>query len=379
MEKRRNEKLNAETSLLGFGAMRLAVDSDGAIDYDICREMVDKAIAGGVNYFDTAYVYHAQKSEVFLGDELVARYPRDSIYLATKLPTFNVKKTEDMETMLDESLKRLRTDYIDFYLMHSLNWAAWEKMKSYGVEEFIDKAKRNGKIRRIGFSTHASPEDLKKIINDYPKWEFVQMQVNYADWEMDPWIKACYEVAENAKVPVIIMEPVRGGSLADPEAPAVKKISEALRPGVTPASVAFRWAAERKAAFVILSGMSAVAQVEENIQTFSPIAPLADEERKAIEETIKVMKSFPIVPCTACGYCLDGCPNDIPIDDLFDGFNSFLYYKNVGHFTRFFPREGHRPSDCIECGACAAICPQHIDVPTELKRVDALYKEQTAK
>ena len=379
MVKRTQEKLKAEPGLLGFGAMRLAINSDGSIDYDTCRAMIDKAVAGGINYFDTAYVYHAQTSEIFLGDELVTRYPRENMFLATKLPTFRVTKTEEMNSMLDESLKRLRTDYIDFYLMHSLSWDAWVKMKSFGVENFIDKAKQSGKIRRIGFSTHASPEDLQKIIDDYPNWEFVQMQLNYADWEMSPGIRENYEIAKKAGVPIIIMEPVRGGGLADPQAPAVKKIGEMLPAGVTPASVALRWAAEREAAFVVLSGMSTVAQVEQNLKTFSPLTPLTDVERKAIDETIKLMKGFPTVPCTACGYCLDGCPKEIPIDDLFDGFNSYLYYKNTRHFTMFFPREGHRPADCIECGACASICPQHIDVPNELKRVDALYKECTAK
>ena len=374
MEKRKNQKLNTETSLLGFGAMRLAINSDGSIDRATSKEMIDKAVAGGVNYFDTAYVYHSQQSEIFLGEALVSHYPRDSFYLATKLPTFRVKKPEEMQEMLDESLRRLKTDYIDFYLMHSMDWSAWEKMKSFGVVKLIENAKQKGKIRRIGFSSHASPEDFQKIIDDYPYWEFTQIQVNYADWDMKPGIRDCYEIAEKAGIPVAIMEPVRGGGLANPDAPAVKKIREMLKPGVTPASVALRWAAERKAAYVILSGMSAVAHVEENLRTFSPIEPLGDEERSAINETLKVMKSFPAIPCTACGYCLDGCPMEIPIDDLFDSYNSYLYYENTRHFLMFYPDEGNRPSDCTECGACASACPQGIDVPAELKRVDALHK-----
>ena len=375
MERKKIDKLNAETSLLGFGAMRLALNSDGSIDYHASSEMIDKAIAGGINYFDTAYVYHEQKSEVFLGDELVSRYPREDYYLATKLPTFRVSKAEELDAMLNESLKRLKTDYIDFYLMHSLNWGSWEKMKSLGAVDFIERAKKSGKIRRIGFSSHAYADEYQKIIEDYPQWEFTQIQVNYADWETKPWIKECYEIAEKARIPVIIMEPVRGGGLADSNAPAVKKLIEMLKPGVTPASVAFRWAAGLKAAFVILSGMSTLAQVEENLKTFSPITPLTDDERKAINETIKVMKDFPTVPCTACEYCLEGCPKDIPIDDMFGSFNSYLYFQNARQFLMWYPGEGNRPSDCIECGACASVCPQQIDVPEDLKRVDALYNK----
>ena len=286
MEKRYNAKLNAEISLLGFGAMRLAVDGDGAIDYKTSQEMVDKAVAGGVNYFDTAYVYHAQKSEVFLGDALVSRYPRDSFYMATKLPTFRITKAEQMEEMLNESLRRLRTDYIDFYLMHSMYGESWDKMKSLGVADFIKSAKGSGRVRRIGLSAHSSAKDLQRIVDEYPGWEFIQLQVNYADWDTVPDIRECYEIADRAGIPIIIMEPVRGGGLADPNAPAVKSISGMLPPDVTPAAAALRWAAELNT-FVVLSGMSTVAQVEENLKTFSPLKPLSDAERGAIAETVK--------------------------------------------------------------------------------------------
>ena len=378
MVKRKNDKLNAEAGLLGFGAMRLATASDGSIDYAVTREMLDKAIAGGVNYFDTAYVYHAQKSEVFLGEELTSRYPRDSFYLATKLPTFRVSKPQEMGEMLDESLRRLKTDHIDFYLMHSLRGETWDKMKSFGVIDFMERIKKSGKVRRIGFSAHASAADFRRILDEYPGWEFTQIQVNYADWAMDADIRGCYEIAEQAGLPVIVMEPVRGGGLANPDAPAVKMIKSLLPEGVTPAAAALRWAAELKAAFVVLSGMSTVAQVEENLKTFSPLAPLSDAERNAINETINVLKGFPTIPCTSCGYCLDSCPNNIPIDNLFDSFNSYLYYANAHQFTQWYPKEGNRASDCIDCGACSEACPQHIDVPAGLKRVDEQYQKCVA-
>ena len=370
----KNDRLSAEISLLGFGAMRLALKGDGSIDYAVNGEMVDKAVAGGVNYFDTAYVYHGQASEVFLGDTLVSRYPRDSFYVATKLPSFLVNKAEDMERMLDESLKRLKTDYIDFYLMHSLDWAAWDKLKSFGAEGFIDRAKRSGKIRRAGFSSHATAAEFQKILDDYPEWEFTQIQLNYADWETSPDIRGSFEIAERAGIPVAIMEPVRGGCLADPDAPPVKRIGALLKPGVTPASIALRWAAEHKAAYVVLSGMSTVAQVEENLATFSPAEPLSSEERAAIAEAVSLMKSFPTIPCTACGYCLDGCPAKIPIDEYFDAYNDYLYYNNARSFHWLSSRGGGAPSDCVGCGVCASVCPQHIEIPQELKRLDGLIQ-----
>ncbi|MDR3120810.1 MAG: aldo/keto reductase [Clostridiales bacterium] len=379
MEKKNNQKLGVETSLLGFGAMRLATQKDGSIDYKASEAMIDKAVAGGVNYFDTAYVYHGQKSEGFLGDALVSRYPRDSFYLATKLPTFNVTKAAELDAMLDESLRRLKTDHIDFYLLHAIDLDRWEKMKKFGVVEFIDRAKKSGKIRRIGFSSHANAAEYQKIVDDYPGFEFTQLQINYADWATNPDTKAMYEIAEKAGIPLVVMEPVRGGGLSNPDSPAVKKIQEKLSgSGVTPAALAFRWAAELKNAFVILSGMSTLQQVEENVATFSPVKPLSSAELAAINETVGVLKSLPTVPCTGCEYCVDGCPKQINIPELFDRYNAHLFFKNTRNFVQFYPPEGKRASDCVECGACSAVCPQHIDIPAQLKVVDALYQQVSA-
>ena len=378
MVKNTVKKLGAETSKLGFGAMRMPTSADGSIDYEAAGAMIDKAVAGGINYFDTAYVYHAQQSEVFLGDALVSRYPRDSFYIATKLPTFRVNQEKEIEEMLDESLRRLKTDYIDFYLMHAMDLELWKKVKSFGVIEKMEKAKKAGKIRRLGFSSHATPAEFQKIIDDYDKWEFVQLQINYADWDMRPDTKPTYEAAEKAGLPLVIMEPIRGGGLSDPNNPAVKHIAGKLPEGVTPAALALRWAAARPNAFVVLSGMSNLAQVEENLKTFAVLQPLSAEESALIDNAVAVLKGKPTVPCTACGYCLEGCPKQIPMDGVFESFNTYILYQNKQRYINFYPGEGRRPEDCIGCGACAGACPQHIDVPAELKRAAQAYVEVRA-
>jgi len=372
MDKRKNAKLNVETSLLGFGAMRLACKKDGSIDYETSQKMVDLAIAGGVNYFDTAYVYHGRKSEEFLGDALVSRHPRESFYLATKLPAFDIHSADRIEPIFEEQLKKLKTDYIDFYLIHSIDWPTWERMKKLGVAAFIDKIKKAGKIRHIGFSSHANPEGYGKIVKDYP-WEFTQLQINYADWDGQD-AKKTYALAEEAGVPLVVMEPIRGGNLANPDSPPIKRLLAKLPAGTTPASVALRWVAGLSNVFVILSGMSLPEQVEENLKTFSPYKPLGPAELAAIADAQNALKELPIIPCTSCEYC-DGCPQEIDIPQMFSKYNGWLAYENKGNFLGGYPAEGHRPSDCIACGKCSAVCPQHIEIPEKLKLVTAVYEK----
>jgi len=378
MEKRKFEKLNAEVSLLGFGLMRLTLLEDGKLDYKKAERLIDMALEGGVNYFDTAWPYLSKQSELFIGDALVKRHPRDKYYIATKLPSFLVSTADKIEQFFNDHFERMKTDYIDFYLMHSISWESWQKLKSFGIIEFIEKQRADGKIRSIGFSTHDKPAGVEKIVADY-EWDFAQIQMNYMDWE-DLDIKSSYAALEKAGLPVVVMEPIRGGGLAKPDNPGVKKLMELL-PNQTPSALALRWAAGHKNVKVVLSGMNEIQQMEENLKTFEKFQPLNDEESAAIDESIKAIKSLPIIPCTSCEYCKD-CPNKINIPSILQKYNSYIMYDSPAPFL-FFYAGAHPPgqsaADCVECGSCVKACPQKIDIPARLKEIAALHKKITEK
>lgn len=375
MEKRKFDKLQIKASLLGFGAMRLPCLQDGKVDYEKTEKLIDMALAGGINYFDTAWLYHKEQSERILGKALVKRYPRDKYYIATKLPSFIINTPEQMEQCFNDHFERLQTDYIDFYLLHNVTLGSWQKLKSFGYIPFIERKRAEGKVRYLGFSTHASPSDVEKIVSDYD-WDFAQLQINYMDWD-DQGAKTSYDIVKRAELPLIVMEPIRGGGLADTNNPGVKKLTERL-PHTTPAAIALRWVAGLENVKVVLSGMNTESQMEENMATFKTFKPLDEKELAAVDEAGRIIRSLPTIPCTLCEYCRSSCPKKINIPQIFLMYNSYIAYNIMTGFRTFYAKEhplGRSAADCIRCGACARQCPQKIDIPEKLKAVAALYEE----
>ena len=320
---------------LGFGLMRLP-QKGNKIDLDELCRMVDYYMTAGLNYFDTAYVYHGGMSEVAAGDALVKRYPRDSFYLATKLPAWEIKCAEDRDRIFQEQLDRAGVDYYDFYLLHSIedgnNYDTYEK---YDCFSWALEKKKEGKIRTFGFSYHGSPELLEKILDDHPEVEFVQIQLNYADWD-NPVVRSgeLYEILYRRNIPMIIMEPVKGGTLAvlDPELEAKYK---ALRPDASAASWALRFVGSLPGVMTILSGMSTEDQMKDNLATFANFEPLSEKEKSVIQEVVSIMHSMPLIGCTSCRYCTDGCPMQISIPDVFRTINTLR--RSTGGVRIFIP------------------------------------------
>jgi len=350
---------------LGFGGMRLPTDKNG-INAEAVIEMVDAYLAAGLNYFDTAYGYQGGKSETTLRETLVKRHPRDSFYLADKLPFWEVKCKEDMARIFNHQLEKCGVDYFDFYLLHALDKDNYAACKKYGGYEYLKELKAAGKVRHIGFSFHGTMADMEEILRDCPELEFVQLQINYLDW-IDYGAKEFYDVALAHNLPVIVMEPVRGGALAvlPDEIETVLKASDAA---ATPASWAMRFCGSLDGVMTILSGMSNMAQLTDNIATLTNFVPLTNAEHATLDQTLDMLRAIPSVPCTACKYC-EKCPQDIPIADIFTMYNRYAADKNLAQFRRGYEsvNEAQRVSHCIECGACNAVCPQSIAVFQQLK------------
>ena len=350
---------------LGFGLMRLP-EKDGVIDFPrVCR-MVDLYMKSGFNYFDTAYVYHNGESEKTVKTALVERYPRDSFTVATKLPGWCLKIPEDKDRILNEQLGRTGAGFFDYYLIHSLeDGESYEKHLAFRSFEWAAEKRKEGVIRHLGFSYHGTPELLETILDKHPEFEFVQIQLNYADWD-DPLIQsgALYRILRERGVPVIVMEPVKGGSLADP-VPAVKQIFAQLPSAPAPASLALRFVGSLDGIGTILSGMSTEEQVAENIRTFSPFVPLTPEEDAAIRKAVEAIRSIPLIGCTSCRYCCEGCPGQIPIPDIFRIVNSVRQYNDAFREKNLYgykTRNTGKAKDCVACGQCESVCPQHLEI-----------------
>lgn len=359
---------------LGFGFMRLP-KKDGDFDFATINRMVDLFLDAGFTYFDTAYVY--QGSEKALREVLVKRHPRDRYQIATKLNLMNVEKPEDMQTQFNTSFERLGVGYVDFYLLHGLGAASSEKAEELGAWDFVKKLKEEGKVRHYGFSFHDTPECLDGILSRHPDAEFVQLQINYLDWDSaDVQSRGVYETARRHRKPVVVMEPVKGGLLASEDSP-IAPILRSANPGASVASWAIRFAASLDGLITVLSGMSSLGQMEDNIATVKNLKPLSPEEMEAIRRAVEVLNSTPRVPCTGCRYCVEDCPQKISIPALMDIYSSYLVHRTTANSDYRFSmatKDGGKPSACVACRTCEEHCPQHIGIADILRHMAELYE-----
>ncbi len=357
-----------ETPKLGFGLMRLP-QKGLRTDIEQVKKMVDMFMESGFTYFDTAFVYGTSEEDI--KKALVERYPRDSYTLATKLNAFMMCHNEkSAKEQFYKSLKRTGAEYFDYYLLHALMQNNYTKYDKYNLWDFIKERKNEGLIKHIGFSFHAGPKLLDSLLSEHPEVDFVQLQINYADWS-DPSVcsRANYEVARKHGKSIVIMEPVKGGKLANPPK-EVKKLFGDYAPDMSPASWAIRFAASLDGIITVLSGMSDIAQMKDNLSYMKNFRPLNEEEQSIIRKAQKILGNSSEIPCTACHYCTDGCPRQIPIPDIFSAAN-----LQLGNGQSAAAREkynsipiGHRADDCIDCKQCERSCPQHLKITDYLKQ-----------
>lgn len=361
------DNIGIETSLLGFGCMRFPLLENGKIDEAEAEKMMDTAYKGGVNYFDTAYVYHNGDSEPFVG-RVLDKYDRSSYFLATKLPCWEVKTIEDAHRLFESQLTRLHKDYLDFYLLHSLGKESWHRMVDLGVVEYCEKLKEQGRIRNFGFSFHDEYEVFEEIIS-YRKWDFCQIQLNYMDINEQAGMKG-YLLAEKLGIPVIVMEPIKGSSLAAyPD--DISKVFRDVNSAASTASWALRWVAGLPNVKVILSGMSLPDQVEDNIKTFSPFVPLSEKEQQAVREVAEILNTRVNNSCTGCKYCMP-CPSGLDIPYNFKVWNTYGIYRNAGQVKWDWGtsmEDQYKAKNCSECGLCEEVCPQKIHIREDLKKL----------
>ena len=373
MDQRTFPSLGVTASHLGFGCMRFPTSEDGTIDFEQSKEMIDYAYANGVNYYDTAYPYHDGNSETFLARTLIHDYPRDSFYLADKMPVWECKEYDDFERIFNIQLDRLGTDYIDFYLVHCLTKDNWENMAKLDIGKFLKEKKAQGKIRHIGFSFHDKPEVLQTILDGFDGWEFAQIQLNYFDWEFQRAGEQ-YELLTKYNLPVIVMEGVRGGALANFNGKQAEFLTS-VNQDASFASWALRWIARLPGVMTILSGMSSLEQVKDNLATFSPVIPMTEKEEAAINDLVAYLNTIPLIPCTSCRYCCKDCPQEIDIPAIFHQYNEYQRFGTKNQLTYWYlqrTKEGHLGDACIECGQCEMMCPQHIEIREKLKEIHAL-------
>ncbi len=366
MDRKYIKQLKTELPRLGYGCMRFPVLND-KIDFEEAKKLIHHAFNSGINYFDTAYNYHGGESENFLG-KVLTEFNRESYFLTSKLPVWKVKDEKDAEKLFNEQLQKCHTEYFDFYMLHSLNKKSIETVEKFNLYEFIANKKAEGKIKHIGFSFHDSNEVLKEFAAAH-KWDFVQLQINYWDWEVDE-AKAQYETIEKLNIPCFVMEPVRGGFLAS-FAPHVMEHFKNYNPDATIASWALRWVASLPNVAIILSGMSNMEQLNDNIETFTNLKPISSNEQEVIDKVVEDLKKINPIPCTGCRYCME-CSYGVDIPDIFSIYNDYKKSENnqIAYRNYFiFTSDDKKADRCEKCGECITKCPQQINIPDELAKI----------
>lgn len=356
-----------EFPLIALGCMRLPM-RDGKIDMVELDKMVEYAMSHGANYFDTAYMYVEGKSENAIG-EILKQYPRESFYLADKCPAYLVNSKADVTKLFNEQLKKCQVDYFDNYMVHNINKNTINNYRDNDMYGEILKLKKEGRVKNMGFSFHGDPEMLREVIHEH-KWDFCQLQLNYLDWEVING-KELYEIADEAKVPVIVMEPLRGGGLCNLPEKAAAKLKESC-PDDTQASFGLRWVTSKPRVFTILSGMSNFQQMKENIDTFTNFREFTAEELQTAAEVAKIIQSQGAINCTACRYCMEVCPRGINIPAIFGLYNVYKTNDNGFMFGVNYNalKDSEKADKCINCHLCSKNCPQGLDIPALLKKVE---------
>ena len=363
---------------LGFGLMRLPKLEDGkTIDIEQTKTMVDMFMKAGLTYFDTAYVYEGGESEKAAKVALVDRYPRESFTLCTKLNAGVAKNEEDAKQQFYTSLERTGAGFFDYYLLHALGKGNIKFYDDYHLWDFVKEQRDKGLIKYWGFSFHDDHEFLDTLLTQHPDVDFIQLQINYADWESNNVeSRLCYEVARKHGKSIVVMEPVKGGALANPP-DSVKKVFLDANPNASVASWAIRYAASLDGILTVLSGMSNIQQMQDNLSYMSDFKPLDESEREVIAAAQDALSKVEQIPCTSCRYCVEGCPVQIAIPSLFDAMNRKLIYNDFEAAKMFFgwaTGNNAKPSECIHCGQCESACPQHLPIIKHLQEVAALFE-----
>ena len=370
-----------ETPKLGFGCMRLPLtdpNDQTSIDLDQFKAMVDTFMEAGGTYFDTAYVYHEGTSEIAVREALVKRYPRDSFTIATKCLAWAQPDAESAKACLDTSLERLGVDYVDFYLLHNVGGVRTKKFDEYGMWEWAQQKKDEGIIKHLGFSMHDGADALEALLTEHPNMDFVQLQVNYLDWE-DPVVEArkCMEVAEKHGVPVVIMEPARGGRLANlPE--RGKQILKTAEPDLSEVSWAYRFCYFLPNVVSVLSGMSTLDQVKENVAEWKTAKPLSDADKKVVEQALEALRSVGMIDCTNCRYCAKDCPAGVKIPEIMSLMNLEKMTEDRAFVKGLYDwqaKDGYA-SQCTQCGNCEEMCPQGINIIELLEEAADAYEDK---
>lgn len=375
IDRRMIPQLGCEISRLGYGGMRFPKNGD-EVDVEEAVKLLRKAYDMGVNYFDTAVVYHKGESEKIFGKAFEI-YDRSSYYLADKMSIWVCKDEQEMKDLFERQLKTLKTDYIDFYLVHSLNRNHYQKVKEFHCVEFLQEMKRQGKIKHLGFSFHDTYPVFTQILNDYD-WDFVQIQLNYLDWQ-NQGAEQLYRELEKRNLPCMVMEPVRGGYLATLDEKRAKPFLE-MEPNRSIASWAIRWVESLPQVTVVLSGMSDMAQLEDNVAMMTNFEPMNEKELEAVSKVVEEIRKVNDIPCTGCRYCMD-CPMGVDIPEIFAIYSRLKIFGKDKSFVEDYKEvmeNGNGAEHCVGCQQCMNHCPQSIEIPDKLAMIHRLYLDKKA-